>query len=314
MRRWMKRPAGRGGGVGASTIHGSHDPALPAPAAAPRSGVRHAQRRARSFRSGGDPSAGRGGAALRGGATAHLRWGERRGLLLLRGQPARLPGARRGRGLRSHLAHGAHGIDAIADPGLQWRGGDHLQLLPARRSRRGLRLHPPRWRRVSAEAGSLPGLRVGALRELRRLPLPRGRQRPAAPHRDAGLRRRGHRLREGRLDRLHLGARRRSRAVPHGRGRQERAAPHPHPGLRRRRLLQCGLQQARLAREPPQGPGPPGLPAAAGAGTGAALQARAVRGERGRERPGAGDLPGRGILRALLVPRRAAPPLLHQRG
>ena len=55
-----------------------------------------------------------------------------------------------------------------------------------------------------------------------------GRQRRcSALTSDEGLRRRGHRLRQGRLDRLHLHARRRHRALPHGRGRQEREAPDP---------------------------------------------------------------------------------------
>ena len=120
----------------------------------------------------------------------------------------------------------------------------------------------------------------------------------AAAHVHAGLRRRGHRVRQGRLDRLYVRARRRHRPLPHGRRRQERAAPDSRRRLRRRRVLQRRLHAHRLARLASEARARARrLQASARAERGSSQQARALRRQRRRHRRHADHLPGRGLVR-----------------
>ena len=98
---------------------------------------------------------------------AHLRRGERRGLLLpgrpRAGLPADPPPVR----VRPDLPHA--GRPAGSRPGEQREGAHHLRLLSPRRRVDPLRLHPSRLARLPAPARLQPGLRLGDLPVLRHL-------------------------------------------------------------------------------------------------------------------------------------------------
>jgi hypothetical protein len=208
-------------------------------------------------------------------AAAHLRRGERRGLLVLRWHPAHAASPRGRRGVRPHLLAGRRGEPAQAGRDLERAGRHHLRALPARGQGGHLLLHAPGRTGVPAAPRPQPRLRLAAPRHLRHLPRRRGRDQRPAHHRDARLRRGGHGVPQGRVHRVHLGPRRRSGAVPDGRERPERAATDQHTGLRRWRVLQRGLLEDRLASVAPRGQGARGLPATAGGGAGSSHPARA---------------------------------------
>ena len=199
---------------------------------------------------------------------------------------------------------------AAPDAGVERQRRDDLLVLLARR-REVIFASTQRRPRVPAPPRSQPGLRLGALRQLRHLSRQRRRQRRRAPDHDARLRRRGHGLRQGRLDRLHVGARRRHRSLSHGRRRQERPAPHPRRRLRRRRVLQRRLHANRLARVAAEaGPGARRLPALLAQNLVRPTKLELYVANADGSDADAGHLPRRGVVRALLAPRRRAHPLL----
>ena len=176
------------------------------------------------------------------------------------GQRAGAAGARARGGVRPDLpaAAGARRPSGVGDAaGVERARRDHLLVLPARRSRGDLRVDRGGGRGLPAQAGSQPGLRLGAVSRLRHLSRERRRLGRAAADDHARLRRRGDGVRQGRLDRVHVHARRRHRRLPDGRGRQEREAPDARSRLRRRRGVRRRLQPHRLARVAAQaGQGP----------------------------------------------------------
>ncbi len=245
-------------------------------------------------------------------APAQSRRRERRGLLVSRQPRADLPVDAPPLRLRPDLPHPRRRLGA-GGPGLDRQGAHHLLLLHGRRPAGPLLLDPPLRTRLPAPPRPLPRLRLVDRPRLRDLHRPAGRQRPGPVDRQPRLRRRDHRLPQGRLADLHLDARRRPRPLPHGRRRQERQADHRHPRLRRRRLLLSRLLEDRLARLPPQaGAGARRVQEPARPRAGAPHRARDLDRQRRRQRAAAGHLPERRLLRAVVLPVGEADPLLVQ--
>ena len=131
--------------------------------------------------------------------------------------------------LRPDLPHPRRRLGP-AHPGLDRQGAHHLLLLHGRRAPHPLLLDSPLDPGLPGAPRPLARLRLADRPQLRDPERQARRLGPRPPDRQPRLRRRDHRLREGRLADLHLDARRRPRPLPHGRRRQERAAADRRPG------------------------------------------------------------------------------------
>ena len=133
----------------------------------------------------------------------HLRWRERRGILVAGWQRDRLPVDAPAIRMRPDLPP-VSGTSRRDAPGVDGLRPDDLCVFHRRRSTGDLLVHPSCRAGLPAITGPVPGLRLGAVRHLRDLQRAPRRERVAAADGQRRLRRRGDRLPPRWQRRLHL--------------------------------------------------------------------------------------------------------------